>query len=67
MVAYLREGASEPVFPLRGQDVIDMGVKPGKQIGTILKSVEAAWIERDFKGSRETMLEELKEAVREAV
>lgn len=33
-----------PVFPVKGQDVLDAGVKPGKQVGTILKDVETWWI-----------------------
>lgn len=45
---YLLDNMATPAFPVRGQDVIDMGVPAGKQIGVILKEVEDRWIEEDF-------------------
>ncbi len=36
--------AQVPVFPVKGQDVLDAGVKPGKDVGRILKAVEKWWI-----------------------
>ncbi|SFL00451.1 CCA tRNA nucleotidyltransferase [Falsiroseomonas stagni] len=34
-----------PVFPLRGQDAIDLGHKPDARIGQAMKAVRAWWIE----------------------
>ena len=32
-----------PVFPIKGQDIVDAGVAPGPNIGRVLKDVEAWW------------------------
>lgn len=39
-----------PVFPLKGQDLIDMGMKPGKEIGETLRDLREVW-----KASRYTL------------
>ncbi len=50
------EGLDVPVFPLRGQDLVDRGVDQ-RQIGHILKEREQAWIDSGFTLSREELLE----------
>ena len=45
-----------PVFPIKGQDILDMAVEPGPRIGSVLKSVEDWWIENDFRPDREECL-----------
>ncbi|HYD70201.1 CCA tRNA nucleotidyltransferase [Azospirillum sp.] len=47
-------------FPLAGRDVLDLGVKPGPHIGTLLRQVEAWWIGQDFRPGREECLGELR-------
>lgn len=39
-----------PVFPVKGQDLIDRGMKPGKEIGLKLREIKDAW-----KASRYTL------------
>ena len=47
-----------PHFPLRGQDLVAAGLKPGPHIGAWLSDLENWWIESDFKASRIDVLEE---------
>jgi poly(A) polymerase len=49
-----------PAFPLRGHDVIALGLDPGPQIGRLLSEVEKWWIESDFKPDRAALLAHLK-------
>jgi poly(A) polymerase len=48
-----------PKFPLRGQDVIDVGVPAGPKMGMLLREVETWWIAQDFPtdGLRERLAE----------
>ncbi|WP_416897287.1 MAG: CCA tRNA nucleotidyltransferase [Minwuia sp.] len=50
---------SPPVFPLRGQDALDRGVAPGRQVGEMTRAVETWWLERDFAPDRDACLAEL--------
>jgi len=45
-----------PVFPLRGQDFIDAGHKPGKDIGKMLSDARLIWENFDFQPSKEFLL-----------
>ncbi len=45
-----------PHFPLKGQDLIDMGVKAGPKLGEILKFCEAWWIDQNFQPDRDACL-----------
>jgi poly(A) polymerase len=49
-----------PVFPLQGRDLLALGIKAGRQVGRLLKEVEAWWIEGDFSADRAACLEEAK-------
>lgn len=49
----------EPVFPLRGQDLLDLGHPPGARIGALLAELRAWWIEGGCTASREECLAEL--------
>lgn len=49
------------VFPLKGRDVLDLGMPPGEAVGRILAEVEAWWISEDFKPKRAECLERLKQ------
>ncbi|MEM6536231.1 MAG: CCA tRNA nucleotidyltransferase [Pseudomonadota bacterium] len=37
-----------PVFPIKGSDVSALGVKPGKEMGDILRSCEQRWVDEGF-------------------
>jgi poly(A) polymerase len=50
-------------FPLRGQDALDMGLKPGPRLGTMLAQVEAWWEENDYGPDREACLARLRELI----
>lgn len=58
--ADLKELARQPqlAFPLRGRDLLRLGARRGPELGKLLKELEGWWIERDFKPSREALLEE---------
>jgi poly(A) polymerase len=48
-----------PVFPLTGQDVLATGVKPGPEVGEILRQVETWWIDADFAPGRSACLAQI--------
>jgi poly(A) polymerase len=56
--------AWEPVsLPVKGDDVLALGVPTGEAVGSLLRLIEDWWIERDFKPSREEALIRLKQVV----
>lgn len=56
--------AWEPVsLPVKGDDVLALGVPSGEAVGSLLRLVEDWWIERDFRPSREETLIRLKQVV----
>ena len=48
-----------PVLPVRGQDILDLGVPRGPKIGALLAEIEAWWIDGDFSAGRSATLERL--------
>jgi poly(A) polymerase len=48
-----------PDFPLRGTDVLALGIAPGPAVGELLAQVEAWWIESDFLNDRRVLLDKL--------
>lgn len=46
-------------FPVRGKDLLELGVKPGVHIGEILKMLEQRWKDSEFSLSREELLASL--------
>lgn len=46
-----------PRFPLRGNDLIGIGMKAGPELGLELERLERAWIESGFVLDRKTLLE----------
>ncbi len=52
----LRDGGV-PVFPLRGRDLQDLGIRPGPGLGILLKDITSWWKENDFQASRSACLE----------
>jgi len=37
-----------PLFPLKGQDLLDAGMSPGREIGETLTKLKSWWIDNDF-------------------
>ncbi len=50
-----------PVFPLRGRDVLALGISHGPQVGKLLKAIERWWEDKDFRPDHAACLEKLKE------
>ena len=48
----------KPTFPIQGDDLIKLGLKPGPRMGEILRSVEDWWIASDFRPTRDECLAE---------
>ncbi len=44
-------------FPLTGQELLDIGHKPGKEMGKLLKNAESWWEENDYKPQKQELLE----------
>jgi len=55
------EAWETPVFPLLGSDILKMGVVAGPRVGDVLHAVEAWWMERDFRPTKEECLEEARQ------
>jgi len=50
-------------LPMRGQDVLDLGIKPGPAVGRLVGEVEAWWEANDYRPDRAACLERLKTLV----
>ncbi|NKB19505.1 MAG: CCA tRNA nucleotidyltransferase [Alphaproteobacteria bacterium] len=59
----LPETSPVPGFLVTGQDVVDMGVPAGTEIGNLLEQVEEWWIAGNFEANRETCLKHLRSLV----
>ena len=46
-----------PVFPVRGEDILAAGVKPGKKVGEILEKMKQEWVLSYFSATRVELLE----------
>jgi poly(A) polymerase len=53
-------GWTPPPAPVRGRDVLALGVAPGPQVGDLVRAAEKAWIDSDFQADRETLLQSLR-------
>jgi len=51
---------SIPDFPLRGEDVVALGIPAGPEVGRRLSAVRAWWQAEDFRPGRAELLERLK-------
>lgn len=59
------EGWSPVAFPVRGRDVLALGVPPGRRVGELLAAVERWWREGDFRADRVACLARLTALVAE--
>lgn len=57
----LDESDPVPAFPLKGADVLALGVAKGPEVGRLLSAVEAWWAEGGFAADREACLARLRE------
>lgn len=51
-----------PEFPVRGEDVLALGIPSGQRVGDLLSGVERWWIAQDFQPDRTACLDALKKA-----
>ena len=47
-------------LPVKGQDLLDLGVPPGPEVGRVLAEIERWWEEGDYRATREDCLSKLK-------
>ncbi len=48
-----------PSFPISGQDLLDLGLQPGPELGKRLAELEVWWLENGLEPDRDATLEEL--------
>jgi len=48
-----------PTFPVTGQDLINLGMKPGKELGQILSSLKSKWTKSNYTVSKDSLLSDL--------
>src|SRR3546814_13259643 len=41
-----------PVFPLKGRDLLTLGLKPGPAVGRLLEEIERWWVDNDRSEER---------------
>ncbi len=46
----------QPVFPVKGKDIIALGIEAGPNVGRRMKELERAWVASGFKLSKEELL-----------
>ena len=59
-LADLAAGWTRPNFPLTGKDLQAAGVKPGPEMGRIMKALEALWVRSGFTVDKPKLLTALK-------
>jgi poly(A) polymerase len=57
------EAWDPPALPVKGEDVLALGVPTGEAVGTALRQIEEWWIGEDFKPGRDEALQRLKQVV----
>ena len=51
----------QPTFPLKGQDLLNLGMKSGLRLGNVLKQCEEWWIDQHFYPDRDACLQWVKD------
>lgn len=46
-----------PVFPVQGRDLIEKGMRPGKEIGEVLSDLKKDWVSSSFKMTKADLLD----------
>lgn len=57
------QGWEKPLFPLKGADLLFMGISPGPQIGELLKACETWWVKQGFRPTKEECLGWVKQEI----
>ena len=60
----LPERWQAPELPVRGADVLELGARPGPQVGRVISAFETWWIAQGFPADRERARAKLGELVR---
>ncbi len=60
---HVAEQRMQPLFPLRGADIVEMGVAAGPEVGDLLAQVERWWIDDDFAATQSQCLAEVERIV----
>ena len=50
------ENSVVPIFPIRGRDIVNKGIKDDRKIGKNLNMLEQMWIDSEFTLTREELL-----------
>jgi poly(A) polymerase len=50
-----------PIFPIKGEDIVKRGAPPGPRVGEILREVEEWWIKGDFRADRAACLGQIEQ------
>ena len=50
-------------FPIKGRDLVDLGIAPGPRVGEVLGRVETWWEDGGFKADRSTCLAKAKDLI----
>jgi tRNA nucleotidyltransferase (CCA-adding enzyme) len=45
-----------PIFPVKGQDLLDAGMKPGPEMGQALKRMKTAWADSNYTLTKDELL-----------
>lgn len=48
-----------PKFPVNGYDLEDMGIKPGKEMGSILNRLKTLWINSDYTLTKDELISKI--------
>lgn len=46
-----------PEFPVRGQDLLDAGMRPGPKVGVAMRDMRERWVESRFTATRDELME----------
>lgn len=55
-LAQYAETFNVPVFPVTGQDLLDAGMKPGPEVGSLLRDMMGTWAESRFTMTKEELM-----------
>jgi len=56
----LAKRAKLPKFPIRGKDVLNLGIQSGPYVGKILQKIEKWWMKNDFKPNKKECITKIK-------
>ncbi|MBT3790882.1 MAG: CCA tRNA nucleotidyltransferase [Alphaproteobacteria bacterium] len=57
---------TQPGLPVKGQDILDLGLPPGPRVGDLMRILEQWWIDQDFNPDRKACLTKLERLISEA-